>query len=187
MASRRRGREMALQVLCMLERQPDLSVEQALRLFFNHLVGSDLDETTAAAASPRRGESVTRELEHFAAEKHFCEELTHGVRGELDSIDRLLGRCSRNWRLERMSWVDRNLLRLASFELTEQHTPVRVVLNEAIEIARRYSTSESSGFVNGVLDRVMQELGHKGPSPGAAKSATLQSALRDKEHAADPR
>ena len=187
MASRRRGREMALQVLCMLERQPDLSVEQALRLFFVHLAGHDFDEETAPSP-PRRGadESLARDLENEATEKRFAEDLVRGVRHQAAAIDALLGRCSRNWRLERMSWVDRNLLRLACFELDERReTPARVVLNEAIEIARRYSTSESSGFVNGVLDRVMQELGHK----SEAKSPSLSTAARgrDKEHAADPR
>ncbi len=160
MGSRRRGREMALQVLCLLERQPDLSIEQGLHLYFRHLSGSELDdelqERGAAAESPQQKEQASV---LFNQQRRFAEALVRGVRSSLTSIDTLLGHCSRNWRLERMSWVDRNLLRLACFELGERKdTPARVVINEAIEIARRYSTTESSGFVNGVLDRVMREL-----------------------------
>lgn len=174
MGSRRRGREMALQILCVLDRQPDLSTEQGLYLYFKHLVGSELEDLPPRQAAAER--------EANAEQRQFAEELVFGVRNDLDDIDGLLGKCSRNWRLERMSWVDRNLLRLACHELRElPETPARVVLNEAIEIARRYSTSESSGFVNGVLDRVVSELGRRDSTP----SATLPS-LDSQEHAAEP-
>lgn len=172
MGSRRRGREMALQILCLLDRQPDLPVEQALRFYFKHLVPGELDDS--------EGEAETRQGRDSALEQQaFAESLVRGVRNSLRSIDALLGNCSRNWRLERMSWVDRNLLRLACFELCEhREIPARVVLNESIEIARRYSTTESSGFVNGVLDRVMRELG---------QSDAPTTTFPPGDHAADPR
>nr|MBP6743152.1 transcription antitermination factor NusB [Deltaproteobacteria bacterium] len=89
----------------------------------------------------------------------FSEQLVRGVSNYQSEIDGLLSRCSRNWRLERMSWVDRNLLRLASFELLRcPQTPPRVAINEAIELAKRFGTAESSAFVNGVLDRMLAEL-----------------------------
>src|SRR5262245_16621719 len=145
MGSRRRGREMALQVLCSLDRQPDLSAEQALHLYFRNLLSGEPAESRPSESS----------ADEALANKRFAEALVCGVQDSIESLDALITRCSRNWRLERMSWVDRNLLRLACFELRDRSdTPSRVVLNEAIEIARRYSTSESSGFVNGVLDRV---------------------------------
>lgn len=166
---------MALQVLCVLDRQPDLSAEQGLYLFFKHLVGSELEEI------PPRQAAVEREA--YAEQRRFAETLVLGVRNELESVDQLLGQCSRNWRLERMSWVDRNLLRLAAYELRDrEETPARVVLNEAIEIARRYSTSESSGFVNGVLDRVMSELGRRDSTSLPSPSPSLDG----EEHAAEP-
>lgn len=171
---------MALQVLCLLERQPDLSVEQGLTLYFKNLVGGEVEETPT---TPAKNVSTLDELEAYSDQKQFTEDLVHGVRAMLREIDALLTRCSRNWRLERMSWVDRNLLRLACYELHESRdTPARVVLNEAIEIARRYSTSESSGFVNGVLDRAMQELGKKSAEP-----QTTSRPLYPKDHAPDPR
>jgi N utilization substance protein B len=85
-----------------------------------------------------------------------------GVRAHLAEIDELLGRVSRNWRLERMARVDRNLLRLAIFELKfSADVPAKVAINEAIEIAKRYGTAESPAFVNGVLDRCLAEIGAK--------------------------
>lgn len=177
---------MALQVLCLLERQPDLSVEQGLKLYFQHLVGGEVEEAPVSALPVDRGSSaVLDELEAYSDQKAFTEDLVHGVRAHQQELDALLSRCSRNWRIERMSWVDRNLLRLACFELHDSRdTPARVVLNEAIEIARRYSTSESSGFVNGVLDRAMQELGKKSAD---AKTANRPGGLYSKDHAPDPR
>jgi N utilization substance protein B len=142
--------------LCLLERQPELSVEQGLHLYFKHLASSEVD---AEEGQQRR----------------FAEGLVRGAHGARGAIDRLIGHCSRNWRLERMSWVDRNLLRLACFELSERSdTPARVVLNEAIEIARRYSTTESSGFVNGVLDRVLRELEKTNPQATSVLSSGEQ-------------
>lgn len=144
---------MALQILCTLERQPDLSVEQALALYFQHLLGGEQVEDGEAAAEAAADPGETR---------RFAERLVRGVRGTLAELDGLLMRCSRNWRLERMGWVDRNLLRLASYELRHcADTPARVAINEAIEVAKRFGTAESPAFVNGVLDRVLAELGQK--------------------------
>jgi transcription antitermination protein NusB len=177
MASRRRGREIALQILCLLDRQPDLDAERGVELYFGQLFGSDLDgeeepadKSAAAKARPAPLAKETLEL------RRFVEDLVFGVRDHLDELDSLLGRCSRNWRLERMSWVDRNLLRLAAFELTRSlDTPARVILNEAIELARRYSTAESPGFVNGVLDRALRETNRSDP-PAAAPPAVSEHA-----------
>ncbi len=86
-----------------------------------------------------------------------------GVREHLTEIDALLGRASRNWRVERMARVDRNLLRLALWELkwSERRCAAKVAINEAIEIAKRFGTAESPPFVNGILDRCLEEIGAK--------------------------
>lgn len=177
MSSRRRGREIALQILCLLERQPELNSDDALTLYFQHLLGSDLEpsegegsEATGATPSkprPSRSEPLSPQMLEL---RRFVDELVHGVYDNQGRLDALLGRCSRNWRLSRMSWVDRNLLRLACYELVfALDTPARVILHQAIELARRYSTGESPGFVNGVLDRAMREAGRAdaaaAPSP----------------------
>ena len=188
MASRRAGREMALQVLCLLDRQPDLSVEQGLTLYFQNLIGGELEEPAPQRASKSKAGSPLEEHEQYIDQKSFAEDLVHGVWAQREFVDALISRCSRNWRIERMSWVDRNLLRLACFELdARRDTPARVALNEAIEIARRYSTSESSGFVNGVLDRALHELGRHQGADKSTSSATRTSPLYNKDHAADPR
>lgn len=163
MASRRRGREIALQILCILDRQPDLDADEGLFLYFRHLSGVDLEgaEDAIGAPSGKRAPTIN-DRESASEQREFVEQLVHGVRDRLSEIDQLVTLCSRNWRLERMSWVDRNLLRLACHELTScRDTPARVILNEAIEIARRYSTAESPGFINGVLDRAMRESGRR--------------------------
>jgi N utilization substance protein B len=77
----------------------------------------------------------------------------------VEEIDRLLAAHAQNWRVERMAVLDRLVLRLATYELlAEPATPAKVVLNEAIELARAYSGDEAVGFVNGVLDAVRREL-----------------------------
>jgi N utilization substance protein B len=89
----------------------------------------------------------------------FVERLiaTVGARGA--EIDDLIQAASKNWRVERMARVDRNILRLAAAELLAGDAPPRVVVNEAIELAKRFGTAESAAFVNGVLDRLAHQLG----------------------------
>ncbi len=161
MGNRRRARAIALQILCAMERQPDLTVDQAIGLYFRHLAPSagsgdeELDEQDLDLAGPDAPPGTAES----ADSRRFSEELVRGVKAGLGELDELLARCSRNWRLERMSWVDRNLLRLASYELSRRSdTPARVAINEAIEVAKRYGTTESPAFINGVLDRVLGEL-----------------------------
>lgn len=84
------------------------------------------------------------------------------------AIDEVITAGSRNWRLERMARVDRNILRLAVGELVHAPaTPVRVVINEAVELAKRFGTAESPAFVNGVLDRIASNLGRRDDGPVA--------------------
>lgn len=85
----------------------------------------------------------------------FAEALINGVLEHQDVIDELVSKCSTNWKISRMAIVDRNILRMATFEL--QHLPdipPRVSLNEAVELAKKYGTKDSSAFVNGILDRI---------------------------------
>ena len=91
--------------------------------------------------------------------RSFANELFRGTVGAADEIDRLIIRYTDNWRMERMAAVDRNILRLAIYELTHrQDTPAVVVINEALEIARRFSGDDSVQFINGVLDSVRKSL-----------------------------
>ena len=86
-------------------------------------------------------------------------ELVRGTVAHVGQIDRILEDASRNWRLDRMARVDRNLLRIATWELARAaDVPAKVAINEAIEIAKKFGTTESSRFINGVLDRIHREL-----------------------------
>ena len=132
---RRRARAFALQVLYAL----------------------DLNET--GAADPESDEySKLLEVEVEGESLAFAQLLVGATREHLNTIDETIQAASKNWRVERMSRVDRNILRLATYELCHApDVPKRVIINEAIELAKRFGTNESAAFVNGILDRV----GHK--------------------------
>jgi N utilization substance protein B len=106
-------------------------------------------------------------LEQFARERirdesirEFCLLLFDGVVAQVADIDAKIAAAAENWRVSRMTTVDRNILRLGAFELLfMRDTPAAVVFDEAIELARRYGSGDSSAFVNGVLDRLGQESG----------------------------
>ena len=98
---------------------------------------------------------------HFQANKKaipYAKTLLDGVQEKRLEIDQLISRYTENWRLERMSVIDRNILRLAVFELRFQgDVPTSVAINEAVEIAKRYATDDSGAFINGILDGMAGE------------------------------
>ncbi len=106
-------------------------------------------------------------LKHFWAEyqpdeevKVFAEEIVKGTSKHLDKINKLIHGCAKNWSLDRMSVVDRNILRMAVYEILYRlDIPTSVTINEAIEIAKKYGTDESGSFVNGILDSVARVTG----------------------------
>jgi N utilization substance protein B len=98
----------------------------------------------------------------------FAQDLLRGVTQELPAIDDLITRHAANWRLERMPAVDRNVLRLAVYEMLRTDTPAAIVIDEALELARRFAGEESVQFVNGVLDAVRKELPAKLPLTASA-------------------
>ena len=129
MTRRSRAREVALQLLVQLECNPHV-------------------ERTAI-------EQFVRERLKDTSLEQFCLALYDGAATHLAVVDPLLAESAENWRLTRMATVDRNVLRLGAFELLfTPETPPAAVMNEAIELARRYGSKDSPGFVNGVLDRV---------------------------------
>jgi N utilization substance protein B len=131
--TRTRARECALQALYQL----DLSggdPRDALRLILAHF------------------EEADKETEQFA------DELVRGVQSERRAIDDLIQKSSTNWKLDRMARVDRNILRLAVYEILRRaDVPLRVTLNEAVELGKKFGSEESSAFVNGVLDRIAHQ------------------------------
>ncbi|HEX9622597.1 MAG TPA: transcription antitermination factor NusB [Polyangiaceae bacterium] len=101
-----------------------------------------------------------RELPGDAEGRGYADEIVSGVAAGVERVDACVRAASTNWRLERMNRVDRNILRLGAWELLERpEVPRAVILDEAVELAKRYGTEESGAFVNGVLDRIADDLG----------------------------
>jgi N utilization substance protein B len=144
MEFRRQGRSAALQVLCQLDAQEALSAPEALGLFWRHLA-DEAEEAGAEGSSGRLDDDA----------RDFATRLVEGVESERAALDRTIAGASRNWRLERMARVDRNLLRLGLYEVRSGISPAREAVNEAVELAKRYGTAESAAFVHGLLDRCL--------------------------------
>jgi transcription antitermination protein NusB len=135
MGRRRKARELALQLLYELD-----------------LRGEGAPGTTADDFWERQAE-VPEDVRSFA------ETLVRGTKAQQDKIDELIGRFAERWDLDRMAVVDRNILRAGIFELLwGAEVPPKVAINEALDIARKFSTEESTRFINGLLDRVRREL-----------------------------
>jgi transcription antitermination protein NusB len=95
-----------------------------------------------------------------AESRAYADRIVRGVAEDPQALDEAIRRASTNWRLERMARVDRNVLRLGTWELLRsKEVPRAVVLDEAVELAKRYGTEDSGAFVNGVLDRIADDLG----------------------------
>jgi len=132
MTRRSRGREVALQVLYQIEQNPGVPVTEVHQFIDRRTLGE-------------------QKLAEFTAG------LIAGVREHQPRIDAMIQEVAENWRLDRMAAIDRNILRLGAYEvLFCPEVPAKVAINEALELAKRYSTSQSSRFVNGILDRVLQ-------------------------------
>jgi N utilization substance protein B len=108
------------------------------------------------------GEALRLFCEHFKAPdniRDFAVELANGAHQYREEIDTLISRFSEHWRLERMSAVDRNILRLAIFELLYRaDIPAKVSINEAVDLGKKYGTEDSGSFINGILDRIRIDL-----------------------------
>lgn len=104
-------------------------------------------------------ESFWRHFEPQQEGRDFAEQIFTGTVAHLEELDRAIQQASTHWKLSRMAAVDRNLLRLAAYELFYlEEVPKRVTLNEAIEIAKRFGTEDSWAFINGVLDKLAQSV-----------------------------
>jgi N utilization substance protein B len=122
-------------------------------LFAIDATGSDVDDAIR---------DFWRELPGDAEGREYADQLVRGVRADADKLDERIRAASQNWRLERMARIDRNALRLGAYELlTRGDVPRAVILDGAVELAKRFGSDESSKFVNGVLDRIADDLGRQ--------------------------
>src|SRR5271165_618464 len=156
MTRRSRGREVALQVLYQVEQNPEVPPDEIRRFIERRLLKD-------------------RKL------CEFTEGLIVGVKDHQAQLDAMIAQVAENWRLDRMAAIDRNILRLGAYEmLFRPEVPAKVAINEALELAKRYSTAQSSRFVNGILDRVLQcQIQEANPEPD-------QTADQESAHQADP-
>ena len=133
MGGRRTARELALQFLYGWD-----------------IVGGDLDESMAAF------DSLEKEKEDVS---RYALELIKGTIERKEELDKLIDRSCANWDLQRIAVIDRNVLRIALYEMFHGNdVPPIVAINEAVDIAKKYSTAESGGFINGILDRIRRDL-----------------------------
>lgn len=132
MSLRRKSRECALQML--------------FQWGMNHQSPARIESSFWKSA---RGSETTRK---------FANELFEGAAAQTEASDALIARLSENWRIERISEIDRAILRLAIYELRAATAPLRVVINEAIELAKKFSSPESTAFLNGILDSAAKSI-----------------------------
>jgi N utilization substance protein B len=160
---RRRSREIALQILHQIdvggapERGVELDVDAMITRYFEHMLSHD---GPAGEEEGYEGWASSSELSPARIDRPLVEQLVRGVTAHRAELDEQLKALSQNWRIERMAIVERNVIRIALFELKYcPDVPFNVVLNEAVELAKRYGTAEGAAFANGMLDRAVGELG----------------------------
>lgn len=155
MGTRRKARECALQMLFAAD-VAKTHGDALTNGYWNELGEEGLDDLT----------------------RTFSNKLVIGALDKLNIIDDRIRTRAEHWRIERMAIVDRNILRLAVYEFLFEETPATVVINEALEIARRFSTFEATQFINGILDAVKHDLEKERPLPKASDDNE-----REKSHA----
>ncbi len=140
MGLRRKARESALQMLFAAD-VSEVRGDELVRYYWNEISDAELDDSA----------------------REFATRLAIGTLSNLKTIDERIRSRAEHWRIERMAIVDRNVLRLAVYEFLFEPTPHTVAINEALEIARRFSTYEATQFINGILDAIKHDLQKENP------------------------
>src|SRR6476659_5879828 len=148
MGSRRKARECALQMLFAAD-VAEMPSDDVVRSYWAELGESDLDDTA----------------------REFATRLASRTLSNLELLDERIRSRAEHWRISRMAVVDRNILRLAVYEFLHEPTPRTVAINEALEIARRFSTYEATQFINGILDAIKRDLDEHQPQINVDESA----------------
>jgi N utilization substance protein B len=152
MGSRRKARECALQMLFAADVAGTRGDELA-RTFWSELADGDLDPQA----------------------REFATKLAIGALAHLTEVDERIRSRAEHWRISRMALVDRNVLRLAVYEFLYEPTPRTVTINEALEIARRFSSYEATQFINGILDAIKRDLDEISPQPDVQFNEELET------------
>ena len=144
MGSRRKARECALQMLFAAD-VAETPHNEVVRTYWTELGDADIEEPA----------------------REFATRLAAGTLAHLEALDERIRSRAEHWRIARMAVVDRNILRLAVYEFLHETTPRTVAINEALEIARRFSTYEATQFINGILDAIKRDLDEQQPQENA--------------------
>jgi N utilization substance protein B len=164
MGKRREARERAVQFLFQHDLNPPENLDEALEQFWESQRSAALAEEKGPATWGEKHDLPPPNADEAAA-RLFADPLIRGALERRDEVDEYIKRYAKNWDLHRMAAVDRNILRLAVYEmLFREDIPPVVSINEAVDIAKKFSTQDSGKFVNGILDRVKAEL----PRPARA-------------------
>ena len=147
MGSRRKARECALQMLFAAD-VADTRADELARTFWSELADGELEEQG----------------------REFATRLALGTLTHLAEVDERIKSRAEHWRIDRMATVDRNVLRLAVYEFLHEPTPRTVAINEALEVARRFSTYEATQFINGILDAIKRDLDQEAPEAPTAQA-----------------
>ncbi len=148
MGSRRKARECALQMLFAAD-VAEMPADEVVRSYWAELGEADLDATA----------------------REFATRLAARTLSNLELLDERIRSRAEHWRISRMAVVDRNILRLAVYEFLYEPTPRTVAINEALEIARRFSTYEATQFINGILDAIKRDLDEQQPQKNVQPEA----------------
>jgi N utilization substance protein B len=154
MGSRRKARECALQMLFAAD-VSKTRADELVRTYWAELGDADVEETA----------------------REFATRLATGTLARVEELDERIKSRAEHWRIARMAVVDRNILRLAVYEFMFEPTPRTVAINEALEIARRFSTYEATQFINGILDAIKRDLDEQQPQ----EHTTAEDAEQDTE------
>src|SRR3982751_2815832 len=140
MGSRRKARECALQMLFAAD-VSETRADELVRIYWTELGDADVEESA----------------------REFATRLATGTLSHVEELDERIRSRAEHWRISRMAVVDRNILRMAVYEFLHEPTPRTVAINEALEIARRFSTYEATQFINGILDAIKRDLDEQHP------------------------
>jgi len=162
MGSRRKARECALQMLFAAD-FAEAVPEEVLKTYWVELGDSDVEETA----------------------RDFATRLAAGTLSHLETLDERIRSRAEHWRISRMAIVDRNILRLAVYEFLYEPTPRTVAINEALEIARRFSTYEATQFINGILDAIKRDLDEEQPKADVPEDSEELESLADESDQAE--
>ena len=152
MPARRKSRQKAVQILFIWDARK-ISIDEAIESFYASLYSAESEEETGL------------ETESEIEADPFMEKLARGTAAQVAELDIYIAKRAENWRLERMPIVDRNILRMAIYEMKTMDTPHVVVIDESLELARRYSEEEAVRFINGVLDSIRKMIAGEGAAP----------------------